>query len=127
MFSFYKVIILYNFFILLHRMKKIIAFKKYYLDFISNLTDYERDKVKRALLLLESKDRIPSHYIRYLHDEIFEYRISCENKEFRLFFIFDEENLVILLNCYAKKTKKTPNKEIEKAIKLKKEYKNGKQ
>lgn len=108
-------------------MKKIIAFKKYYLDFISNLTDYERDKVKRALLLLESKDRIPSHYIRYLRDEIFEYRISSENKEFRLFFIFDEENLVILLNCYAKKTKKTPNKEIEKAIKLKKEYKNGKQ
>ena len=87
-------------------MKKIIAFKKYYLDFISNLTDYERDKIKRALLLLESEDRIPSHYIRYLRDEIFEYRISSESKEFRLFFIFDEENLVILLNCYAKKNEK---------------------
>lgn len=104
-------------------MKKIIAYKDYFLDFMSKLADNEKDKINRALLLLESEDKLPSHYIGYIRDGLFEYRISGENKEFRIFFIFDEDKLVVLLNCFVKKTKKTPNKEIEKAIKLKEEYK----
>ena len=37
-------------------------------------------------------------------------------------FIFDEGNIVILFNGFQKKTQKTPNSEIEKAIKIKEAY-----
>ena len=39
-----------------------------------------------------------------------------------MFFIYDGNTIVILLNCFKKKTQKTPDGEIDKAIKLKKEY-----
>lgn len=40
----------------------------------------------------------------------------------RVFFILDEGNIIILFNGFQKKTQKTPKQEIEKAIKLKKQY-----
>ncbi len=38
----------------------------------------------------------------------------------------DDGNLVVLTNCFVKKTQKTPKKEINLAIKLKTEYLNEK-
>ena len=40
----------------------------------------------------------------------------------RAFFIFDDDRIVMLFNGFQKKTQKTPQSEIEKAIKLKNEY-----
>jgi len=40
---------------------------------------------------------------------------------------FDDDNVVILFNGFKKKTQKTPESEIEKALKLKKEYYEQKQ
>ena len=41
---------------------------------------------------------------------------------YRVFFILDEGNIIILFNGFHKKTQKTPKQEIEKAIKLKNQY-----
>lgn len=38
------------------------------------------------------------------------------------FFIFDEGQIVVLFNCFQKKTQKTPETEIDKALKIKEEY-----
>ncbi|EXY94192.1 hypothetical protein M081_3694 [Bacteroides fragilis str. 3998 T(B) 4] len=48
--------------------------------------------------------------------------MACGNNELRIFFIYDGENVVVLFNCFRKKTQKTPDNEIKKAINLKKEY-----
>ena len=45
---------------------------------------------------------------------------------FRIFCFFDQGQLIVLANGFQKKTQKTPKKEIEKAIKIKKEYENEK-
>ena len=103
-------------------MKKIIAYKSYYSDFMSKLSEQERKKIKRALLLLETEDKIPSHYIKFIRDGIHEFRVNYGNNEFRIFFIYDGDTIVILFNCFRKITQKTPNSEIKKAIKLKNEY-----
>ena len=113
-------------FVFLHLMKKVIAYKGYYRDFMMNLTDNERGKIMRALLLLETEDKIPRHYISYIRDGLWEFRVTCGNKEFRLFFIFDGNTIVVLLNCYTKKSQKAPKTEIDKAIRLKEEYQNEK-
>jgi phage-related protein len=107
-------------------MKKIIAYKHYYRDFMSKLSDTERTKIRRALLLFETEDKIPHHYIHYIRDGVYEFRVSCGNKEFRLFFIYEDHQIVVLFNCFVKKSQKTPKREIENAIKLKEEYINEK-
>jgi len=35
---------------------------------------------------------------------------------------FDEGKLIVIANCFQKKTQKTPIKEIEKALKIKEAY-----
>ena len=52
----------------------------------------------------------------------FELRAEHCGNIFRVFFIFDEGNVVILFNGFRKKSQKTPRKEIEQAKKLKNEY-----
>ncbi|ODS29982.1 MAG: hypothetical protein SCARUB_04911, partial [Candidatus Scalindua rubra] len=41
---------------------------------------------------------------------------------YRIFSFFDKGNLVVLGNAFQKKTQKVPRKEIEKALKIMKEY-----
>jgi phage-related protein len=59
-------------------------------------------------------------------DGIWEIRTQVGSNIFRVFCCFDEGNLVILLSGFQKKTQKTPQKEIDKAERLKKEYFDGK-
>ncbi|MBQ3657928.1 MAG: type II toxin-antitoxin system RelE/ParE family toxin [Bacteroidales bacterium] len=107
--------------------RKIIAYKNYYSDFMSNLAEQERKKIQRALLLFETEDKIPYHYIKFIRDGVYEFRVTHFNNEFRLFFIYDGDTIVVLFNCFKKKTQKTPKSEIEKAVKLKNEYYESKQ
>ena len=45
-----------------------------------------------------------------------------ENNIYRVFFIFDEGNVVVLFSGFQKKTQKTPQSEIDKAIRIKEAY-----
>ena len=49
-------------------------------------------------------------WIKYVKDEIYELRTEYNG------------NIVVLFNGFQKKTRKTPGNEIERAIKIKKEY-----
>ncbi len=107
-------------------MKRIVAFKSYYRDFMASLSREEQLKIRRVLALFETENLIPHHYIKYVWDGIFELRITLPTREARIFFIYDGETMVVLFNCFVKKTQKTPKKEIEKANKLKREYEESK-
>lgn len=53
---------------------------------------------------------------------LYEARIQLGNNIWRVFCFFDGDRLVILLNGFQKKKQKTPQGEIEKALKLMREY-----
>lgn len=76
---------------------------------------------------MESEDRLPVKFIKFLRDELYELRMEYNSNIYRVFFIFDEGKIVVLFNGFQKKTQKTPNNEIEKALKIKEEYYGGKQ
>ena len=76
----------------------------------------------RALDLLVTEDKIPHHYIKFIRDGVYEFRSNYGNTEFRVFFIYDGNTIVVLFNAFKKKTQKTTDSEIKKAIKLKEEY-----
>ena len=64
-------------------MKKIIAYKRYFSDFISTLSQEERGKIKRALDLFKVEDRMPRHYIKFIRDGLYEFRVSYGNNELK--------------------------------------------
>jgi len=102
--------------------RKIVLFGDYYLSFLKKLTVNEKEKLEKAIILLESEDKIPHHYIKFIRDGIYEFRVNYGNNEFRIFFIYDGLTIVVLFNGFKKKTQKTPQIEIEKAIILKDTY-----
>ncbi len=103
-------------------MRKIIAYKEYFSDFIKKLSKDETNKIRRALDLFKVEGKIPSHFIKFIRDGIYEFRVNYGNNEFRIFFIYDGDTIVVLFNAFKKKTQKTPDSEIRKALKLKEEY-----
>ena len=102
--------------------RKILAYKDYFRDFIQSLTDAEARKVFYVIDMLKTQERVNAKFVKYLREEIFELRAEQGGNIFRVFFIFDEGNVVMLFNGFQKKTQKTPEKEINKAIQLKKGY-----
>ena len=103
-------------------MRKIITYKNYFSDFIEKLSKDEINKIRRALDLFKVEDKMPRHFIKFIRDGIYEFRVTYGNNKFRVFFIYDGDTIVVLFNAFKKKTQKTPDSEIKKAIKLKEEY-----
>lgn len=106
----------------MEKIRTIIAYKHYFEEFLATLPHRVQDKVFKILELIEFQRRIPSSYLKYLEDGLYEARISLGRDIWRVFCFFDNGKLVVLLNGFQKKTQKTPKKEIEKALKLMKEY-----
>lgn len=72
--------------------------------------------------VLKMQERVSEKFVKFIKDGLYEIRASYNGNIYRAFFIFDEGNIVMLFNGFQKKTQKTPSKEIEKALELKKEY-----
>lgn len=117
-----KVAQLINFPYLCKMKRRIIAYENYYKDFFDTLDKSTQEKVLYGLLLLKTQDRLPSKYVKSIRDGLFELRVEWQGNIYRIFFCFDEGQIVILFNGFQKKTEKTPEREIKQALKLKKEY-----
>ena len=89
---------------------------------METLTEKEQEKVLYGLLLLKSQERLPKKFVKLIRDGIYELRTEFGGKIFRVFFIFDDDEIVVLFNGFQKKTQKTPKGEIEKAIKIREAY-----
>ena len=86
--------------------RKIITYGGYFEAFISTLSDKEIKKLDYIISLLESEDRIPVKFIRFLRDELYELRMEYNSNIYRVFFIFDEGKIVVLFNGFQKKTQR---------------------
>ena len=79
-----------------------------------------------VLDVLKVQERVSERFVKYIREGVYEIRASHDGNIYRAFFIFDEGNIVMLLNGFQKKSQKTPSKEIKRAIELKHEYYEGK-
>lgn len=102
--------------------RKIFTYGGYFERFMQTLTDQEQQKVKYGLLLLKSQDKVSTRFVRYIRNGIYELRTLYNGNIFRVFFIFDDGNVVVLFNGFRKKTQKIPQNEIESAINIKESY-----
>ncbi len=102
--------------------RKIQTYGGYFQRFMDCLSLKVQEKIKYGLLLLKTQDRLSAKFIKHLRDGLYELRTEYEGNIYSVFFIFDDGNIVVLFNGFQKKTQKTPQNEIEKALKIKKEY-----
>ena len=84
--------------------RKVIAFGNYYHDFLPTLNQKESRKVKYIISLLETEDRMPVKFIRHIkeHGNLYELRMKYESNIYRVFFIFDEGQIVVLFHGFQK-------------------------
>ena len=102
--------------------RMIITFGRYFGEFMEGLTAKEREKVDYGLVLLKTQDRLPTKFVKHIKDGLYELRTEYNGNIYRVFFIFDEGNIVVLFNGFQKKTQKTPSSEITKALMIKERY-----
>ena len=102
--------------------RKVTTYGGYFERFLETLLQKERIKLDYIISLLETSDRMPVKFIKYIRDGLYELRMEYNGNIYRVFFIFDEGQIVVLFNGFQKKTQKTPENEINSALKIKEAY-----
>ncbi len=105
-------------------IRRIIAYKDNFVDFYKNLDYKIQEKIEYVLDLVRFERQVPKKFYKLLEntDGIWEIRVITTFKSIRILCFQDKGDLVVLTNCFVKKTQKTPQKEIRMAERLKKDY-----
>ena len=105
-------------------IRQTIVYGNYFWEFYHSQTIEVQGKIDWVIGLVRSLQFVPERFLKHLEgtDGLYEMRIQFGSNVYRIFCCFDKGKLVILLNGFQKKTAKTPQKEIEKAKKLKQQY-----
>ena len=106
--------------------RKILFYREYFISFYRSLDSGAQKKLDYVLGMLKIQERVSEKFVKSIRDGLYEIRASYNGCIYQAFFIFDEGNIVMLFNGFQKKTQKTPDNEIKKALELKKEYYEGK-
>jgi len=104
--------------------RQIIFYEEYFFEFYEKLDIKLKAKIQYVLELIKQVDQVPEKFLAPMTgcEGLFEIRVEYQSNIYRIFCCFDEGRLVILFNGFHKKTQKTPKNEIEKAVRLMKEY-----
>ena len=110
------------------KYRTIKVYKDYFENFFVEQRQKVKDKIIWTLRLIEDVKQVPEIYLKHIAgtDGLYEVRVQSGSDIFRIFCFFDDDQLVVLANGFQKKTQKTPKNDIEKALKIKKEYENDK-
>ncbi len=105
-------------------VRNIIFFENHFIEFYKKQNKKVRGKIQYVLELIKQVDRVPDKFLKHLTgtDGLYEIRVEYQSDIFRIFCCFDKGRLVVLFNGFQKKLQKTPQSEIDKAMKLKKAY-----
>lgn len=105
-------------------MRRVIAYKRYFLDFYENQTDDIQRKIEWTLGLLRDLPMIPEKYFKHIEGTkgLYEARVQVGSNIYRIFAFFDKGQIIVLGNAFQKKTQKTPKEEIKLALKIMAEY-----
>lgn len=118
----------------MEKKRDLFFYREYFNEFFDKLPEKVKGKIDEVLYMIMVLERIPGKFFSHMtsYDGLYEIRVESNSNIYRIFCCFDEGNLIVLFNGFQKKSQKTPQKEIDKALKIKDEYfeekrsKNGK-
>ncbi len=87
-------------------------------DFLKQLTPKEKAFVSRQIELLEQFGPLLTYpHVRHVQDKIWELRIRCNKKIFRLFYTIDSERQIQISYGFRKTSNNLPKKHKKMALK----------
>ena len=104
--------------------RQIIFHGTHFIEFYQEQDEKVKDKIQYVFELIKQVEKVPEKFLKHLTGTTGPYEIRIEYKSniYRIFCCFDKGKLVVLFNGFHKKTQKTPNNELEKALRLMNEY-----
>ena len=95
-------------------------------EFLDSLGPKQTQKVLWVLRVVRDLPRVPVQYLKKLEgtDGLWEVRAEFGGDAFRLLGFWEAGRLIILTNGFAKKTQKTPERELALAARRRREYLN---
>jgi phage-related protein len=112
----------------MEQIRTLVFFKTYFPEFYDIQDQKVKEKIDFGLFLLQYVKQVPSKHIGSTEEKNLYYlRVKQSSNIFRIFFFYDEDKIVVVINGFTKKTQKTPTNEIERAKTIKKQYFHEKQ
>ena len=104
--------------------RSIIAYKNNFVNFYKSQDNNIQKKIEFVLDFVRFEKHVPKKFFNILDNTkgIYEIRVITTFKSIRILCFFDKGDLIVLTNCFFKKTRKTPRKEIKLAERLRREY-----
>ena len=111
------------------KLRTIVLYEHFFSEFYGRQRQKVKDKIVWTFRIIETQHHIPSDYLKHVEgtEGLYEIRVQQASDIFRIFCFFDDDKLVVLANGFHKKTQKTPMAEIERALRIKKEYEQEKE
>ena len=95
-------------------------------EFLDSLNAKQAQKVLWVLKVVQELPRVPAQYVKKLEgtEDLWEVRTEFGGDAFRLLGFWDAGRLIILTNGFAKKTQKTPEREMALAEQRRRDHLN---
>jgi phage-related protein len=105
-------------------LRTLVLFRHYYKEFMSTQNKRVKRKINDVLFLITTAKLIPKKFFEHIEgtEGLFCIRVEFESNIYRVFCCFDEGRIIVLFNGFQKKTQKISSTEIDKALRIKKEY-----
>lgn len=105
------------------QIRKLVFYKTYFFEFFERQEKKVKEKIDFGLYLLQYVNQLPGKYVGSTKEKnLFYLRIKQGSDIYRIFFCYDEDKIVVIMNGLTKKSQKIPENEIDKAISIKKQY-----
>lgn len=90
------------------KYREVITYKDYFEDFFKKQSRKVQDKIIKVLDILETVDRVPATYLKYIEgtNGLFEIRAQFSSDIFRIFCCFDGNRLVVLFSGLKKRLRR---------------------
>lgn len=87
-------------------------------EFFDDLDNKTLAKISKLVDALKEYNVLGFPHARKMigYNKLWELRISSDKKAVRVFYVYVEKNKIIFVSAFSKKTQKTPQKEIDRAI-----------
>jgi len=109
-------------------IRQVVLYRHYFEQFYLTLSKKVQEKILWTIKIIEEHEQISKKYFKHVTGTkgIYEIRVEYRSEIFRIFCIFDQGKLIILMNGFEKKSQKTPQIEIKKALQIKQAYESEK-
>lgn len=106
------------------QVREVVLFKRYFDDFFDKQPRKVQEKLYWSIKILRTVSDIPRNHLKTLTgtDGLMEMRTQFGGNIYRVFCFFDEGKIIVLMNGFQKKSEKTPQNEIDRALRIREEY-----